>query len=627
MAVPDRPADLPDAQLDPNSEEVLARRYLKVDENGEPVEEPEDMFWRVAWTIAEVEEDYGAQRKPVKVENWARAFYGMMARGIWLPNSPTLFNAGRDLGQLSACFVLPVEDNMESILGTLRDAGLIHKSGGGTGFAFSNLRREGARVSTTSGESTGPVSFMELYDKLTDVVRQGGQRRGANMAIMRVDHPDIRKFVHCKEDKDKITNFNISVAVTDEFMERALDGDDFTLYDYQGSEYGQENAEDLLREIAQNAWNTGEPGLFFIDEANRHNPVPHMGDIQSTNPCGEQALLPYDSCNLGSMNVGHDWFVREDGSMNWDLLQQMVYLEMRFLDNVVDANNYPLDEIREMSDRIRRVGAGVMGFADLLIKKGLAYDSEEARGFADKLASFLHESRLQASEEIAQEKQPFPEWEHSVWGPDETCARDKDGNRVRPCRRLRNANVDTVAPTGTISIIAGCSGGIEPIYSVAFERHQAGTRMVDVHDEVPEKYRDGSPQEITRRVKSDPDLGELFQTAHDIAPKDHVRMQAVWQKHVDNAISKTINLPKHADPSDVFEVYKLAYKLGCKGITVYRDGSRQDQALQSGESEGASDAEYTEHLIEEGVCPNCEGELQQAEGCKSCQSCGFSVCT
>lgn len=617
MEVPNRPEELPDADLTPNAREVLGRRYLKVDEDGEPAEEPEDMFWRVAWTIAQENEG--------QVEEYARAFYGLMARGIWLPNSPTLFNAGRDLGQLSACFVLPIEDNMESILGTLRDAGLIHKSGGGTGFAFSRLRREGARVSTTAGESTGPVSFMELYDKLTDVVRQGGQRRGANMAVLRVDHPDIHKFIHCKEDTDEITNFNVSVAVTDEFMDRALSGEDYTLFDYRGDVFAREDAEALLQEIARNAWNTGEPGLFFIDEANRHNPVPHLGDIESTNPCGEQALLPYDVCNLGSMNVGHDWFLRdtpEGKKVNWSLMKAFAYLEMRFLDNVIDANNYPLPEIEDLAHRIRRVGAGVMGVADLLIKLEIPYDSPEARDFCNKLASFLHESRLEASESLANERGVFPEWKHSVWGPDETCARDEDGDRIRPCRRVRNANVDTVAPTGTISIIAGCSSGIEPLYSVAFERHQAGTTMVEAHPEVPEEYLGGPPQEVTKRVKQDDELGSLFRTAHDIEPVDHVKMQAVWQRHVDNAISKTINLPHDSAPEKVLEVYKLAYELDCKGITVYRDGSRKDQALQSGETNGRD----AEQLIDEGVCPECRESLVEAEGCSKCQSCGFAVC-
>lgn len=607
------PDTLPEPDLTENSRTVLKRRYLKCDKDGNPTETPKDLFWRVARAIAA--EDYKYSATKPEVERRAVRFYEMMSQGFWVPNSPTLFNAGRELGQLSACFVLPVEDDLvtndDSIAGTLRDMMAIHQSGGGTGFSFSRLRARGSKVKSTNGVASGPVSFMELYDAATSTVKQGGNRRGANMGIMRVDHPDIEEFIHCKADTEKITNFNISVAVTDEFMRAAADGDLYDLRDPRtGEVVGQKSASKILDKIIEQAHATGEPGLFFIDEANRYNPVPHLGSYEATNPCGEQPLLPYDVCNLGSINLAK--FVKSNGAdesweerVQWSRLGIVEREAMRFLDNVIDANEYPLPKIRELADKIRRVGAGVMGWADFLVKLGIPYDSEKARQVARKVASFLHEKRLEASEQLAQERGTFPAWEESIWGPDETCARDEQGNRVRPERPLRNCNVDTVAPTGTISIIAGCSGGIEPLYAVAFMRNQAGTQMQDINPDFVERAKDEGwySEELMdavvaagslREVDGVPEhVKEIFCTAHDIAPSDHIRMQAAWQEFVDSAISKTINFPKEADPEDVREGYMLAHELNCKGVTVYRDGSREGQALQSG-SKTEDDDSHTE---------------------------------
>lgn len=632
--------DLIEPELTENAREVLARRYLKTDMDGNPIERPKDMFFRVASTVAEPEREYGGQER---VDLMTKKFYNMMARGIWVPNSPTLFNAGREIGQLSACFVLPVEDSMTTedntgIMDTLRNAALIHKSGGGTGFAFSRLRPEGSRVGSTAGVATGPVSFMKMYDAMTETVKQGGHRRGANMGILRVDHPDILKFIRCKQDTSEVTNFNISVAVTDDFVERALADEEYPLVDHEGRVVEHLNARDVLEEIAENAWATGEPGLFFIDEANKHNPVPQIGDYEATNPCGEQPLMPFDVCNLGSLNVGHDEFVNPmNGTIRWERLKEYVFLGVRFLDNVIEVNNYPLPEIRERSNEIRRIGDGVMGWADMLTKMGWSYDSDNALDLAGDLAKFLHLTRMKASEKLADERGTFPAWEESVWGPDATCARDEDGNRIRPERTLRNCNVDTVAPTGTISIIAGCSSGIEPLYAVAFMRNQAGTKMPDVNEQfVQQAKREGwYSEDLMRRIASEgtidlkdvPDSAKyLFRTAHDIAPEDHVRMQAVWQNYTHSAISKTINLPQRADPEGVLNVYKQAYELGCKGITVYRDGSRSGQALSVGSSQEENGGKRAEQLIDMGVCPECEADLREAEGCSKCPSCGFAVC-
>jgi ribonucleoside-diphosphate reductase alpha chain len=594
---------------------VLPKRYLKKNVDGEPVEEPRDMFWRVARVIASQDARYGASEEEVR--RTARGFYELMRTGQFEPNSPTLMNAGRPLGQLSACFVLPVDDDMEQIYETLKNMALIHQSGGGTGFSFSRLRPKGDVVKSTMGVASGPVSFMEVYDASTEAVKQGGTRRGANMGILRVDHPDILDFIDCKADKDKITNFNISVAVTDGFMEAARNGDDYPLVNPRtGEEVGRLNASEVFDKIVHGAWRNGEPGVFLIDEANRYNPVPHIGEYEATNPCGEQPLLPYDVCNLGSVNVGH--YVTDDGEVDWEGLKETVHHATHFLDNVIDANQYPLEEIDDLSKRIRRIGLGVMGWADMLIRLGIPYGSDESIELGRELMDFIDEEAKVESERLAEERGVFPEWSESIWGPDETAAR-VDGDRVRPERRLRNCNLTTVAPTGTISIIAGCSGGIEPLYAVAFMRNQAGELMPEVNDDFVElaKEEGWHSEELMEKVAQAGHIDfpevpehvkELFVTAHDVTPEEHIRMQAAFQESVDSAISKTCNFSEEATEEDVREIYHLAHELGCKGVTVYRDGSRDEQVLSTGETaqkvkekaEGAleqvGDAEVAEEL-------------------------------
>ncbi len=600
----DLPDDLPPAALSDNARIILARRYLKKDEQGRPVEEPEQMFWRVARVIAEQDAKYGASEGAV--DALAREFYRMMTQRIFEPNSPTLMNAGRPLGQLAACFVLPVEDTLsngrDGIYDTLRAMALVHQSGGGTGFAFSRLRPSGDFVRSTSGVASGPVSFMRLYDSSTEVVKQGGTRRGANMGILRVDHPDIREFITCKSDVTQITNFNISVAVTDAFMEAVKKGTKYDLVNPRtGEVVGQEDAREIFDLIVEGAWSTGEPGVFFIDRANYYNPVPKLGSYEATNPCGEQPLLPYDVCNLGSVNVG--LFARTDvpadapaeEKIDWDGLRRAVHLATHFLDNVIDANQYPLPEIRDLAQSIRRIGLGIMGWADLLVRVGVPYNSEEGVELGRKVMAFIDDESKNASEKLAEQRGTFPAWEESIWGPDETCARDKDGNRIRPMRRLRNCNTTTVAPTGTISIIAGCSGGIEPLFAVAFMRNQAGVLMPDVNEDFVRiaKAQGWYSEELMRRIAEEghihfpevpADVQRVFVTAHDVTPEWHIRMQAAFQEHVDSAISKTCNFPEHATKEDVREIYIKAYDLNCKGVTVYRDGSRPMQVLSTGKT-------------------------------------------
>src|ERR671926_54251 len=482
MPLPSRPPVTP-VSLSKNARIVLEKRYLVKDETGKPSETPEDLFWRVATIVAEADRRYGASDGAV--ETVAEEFYRLMTERRFEPNSPTLMNAGRPLGQLSACFVLPVADALsnghDGIYDTLAHMALIHQSGGGTGFSFSRLRPKGSMVRSTTGVASGPVSFMKLYDASTDAVKQGGTRRGANMGILRVDHPDIMDFITCKEDLTQVTNFNISVAVTDKFMKAVKAGTSYDLIDPStGKVSGQLDARMVWNKMIEGAWRTGEPGCFFIDEANRYNPVPHLGSYEATNPCGEQPLLAYDVCNLGSINVG--WHVR-DGKMDWDLLRRDIHTSTHFLDNVIDANKYPLPEIDALSKRIRRIGLGVMGFADALVRLGVPYDSPEGVEFGRKVMEFVDVEAKKESERLAKERGLFPEWARSIWGPDETCARGRDGQRLRPMQMLRNCNVTTVAPTGTISIIAGCSSGLEPLFAVAFMRNQAGVMMPDVNED------------------------------------------------------------------------------------------------------------------------------------------------
>ncbi|HEX9894160.1 MAG TPA: vitamin B12-dependent ribonucleotide reductase, partial [Gemmatimonadales bacterium] len=579
--------------LSPNAITVLEKRYLLKDDSGTPIENPSDLFWRVAGTIAEPDRAYGASEGAV--EALAEAFYDVMAHRLFMPNSPTLMNAGRPLGQLSACFVLPVEDTLSNgesgIYDTLRSMALVHQSGGGTGFSFSQLRPKNDIVRSTMGVASGPVSFMSLYDASTDVVKQGGTRRGANMGILRVDHPDILEFITCKDDTTKITNFNISVAVTDAFMQAVENDGEYDLISpATGKVAGRLRARQVWEKIIHGAWKTGEPGVFFIDRANHYNPVPHLGSYEATNPCGEQPLLAYDVCNLGSINLAE--FV-VGGQIDWARLRRTVHLCTHFLENVIDANHYPLEEITQLAQRIRRIGLGVMGLADLFIKLGIAYDSEEAVELGRKIQKFVDDEAKNESERLAEIRGVFPEWERSIWGPDETCARDAHGLRIRALRRLRNCNVTTVAPTGTISIITGCSSGIEPLFAVAFMRNQAGGLMPDVNEDFTRIAREEGwySDELMRRIAGEghirlpevPDRWkQVFVTANEIKPEWHVRMQAAFQEHNDSAISKTVNFANSAAEADVEVIYRLAYQLGCKGVTVYRDGSREMQVLSTG---------------------------------------------
>jgi ribonucleoside-diphosphate reductase alpha chain len=513
-------------------------------------------------------------------------------------------NAGRPLGQLSACFVLPVNDAISNdrngIYDTLRAMALVHQSGGGTGFSFSRLRPAGDVVRSTMGVASGPVSFMRLYDASTEVVKQGGTRRGANMGILRVDHPDIREFITCKLDVSQITNFNISVAVTDAFMESVKAGTTYELISPRNGEVvGQEEAREIFDLTVHGAWATGEPGVFFIDRANHYNPVPGLGSYEATNPCGEQPLLPYDVCNLGSVNVG--MFARADApasspwneKVDWEGLRQTVALATHFLDNVIDANNYPLPEITDLAQRIRRIGLGVMGHADLLVRVGVPYDSDQAIDVARTIMRFIDEESKRESERLAETRGVFPEWADSIWGPDESCARDPEGDRIRPLRRLRNCNVTTVAPTGTISIFADCSGGIEPLFAIAFMRNQAGVLMPDVSRDFVRvaKQQGWYSDDLMKRIAEEGhihfdevpvEVQRVFVTAHDVTPEWHIRTQAAFQEFVDSAISKTCNFAREATEKDVREIYVKAHELGCKGVTVYRDASRPMQVLSTG---------------------------------------------
>ncbi|MBL0938138.1 MAG: vitamin B12-dependent ribonucleotide reductase [Gemmatimonadaceae bacterium] len=598
---------MPFAQMPPeglvtlsnNARTVLEKRYLVKDAKGKPVEKPEDMFWRVATVVAEADRRYGASDGAVQA--LAEEFYFLMTQRRFEPNSPTLMNAGRPLGQLSACFVLPVDDALSNgqtgIYDTLRSMALIHQSGGGTGFSFSRLRARGSMVRSTTGVASGPVSFMELYDGSTNAVKQGGTRRGANMGILRVDHPDVLEFINCKEDLTKITNFNISVGVTTKFMDALKANASYDLIDPgTGKVTGQLNARDVWDKMILGAWRTGEPGVFFIDEANRYNPVPHMGAYEATNPCGEQPLLPYDVCNLGSVNVG---YYVNNGVVDWDAMRRDIALSTHFLDNIIDVNKYPLPEIDALSKRIRRIGLGVMGFADMLVRLGIPYDSAEGVEMGRKVMEFLDVEGKKESERLAKDRGAFPEWAQSIWGPDETCARDANGQRIRPMQLLRNCNVTTVAPTGTISIIAGCSSGLEPLFAVAFMRNQAGVMMPDVNEDFVAIaksegwYSDALMERIAKTGSVNHDeipakWQRVFTTANSISPEYHIRMQAAYQLHCDSAISKTTNFSHAATVEDVRAIYELAYEMKCKGVTVYRDGSRDGQVLSTGTTQEAA---------------------------------------
>ncbi|KPL03912.1 MAG: ribonucleotide-diphosphate reductase subunit alpha [candidate division Zixibacteria bacterium SM23_73_2] len=570
--------------LSENAIKVLKRRYLIKDNQGEVTESPEELFWRVAKAIASAEKNYGSTEE--EVEKKAREFYDLMSNLEFLPNSPTLMNAGRPLGQLSACFVLPIQDSMESIFDAVKNTALIHKSGGGTGFAFSKLRPKNSVVASTSGVASGPISFMKVINAATEAVKQGGTRRGANMGVLRIDHPDILEFITSKEDLSELNNFNISVAVTDEFMMKAEKDEFYDLIDPRTQNIYSKNgnpvrlrAKEVFEMIVNQAWKTGEPGVMFIDRMNKENPISKVGLFESTNPCGEQPLLPYESCNLGSINLSKMVKKTNDSfEIDWDKLERVTRTAVEFLDNVIDVNKYPLPQIEENTKMNRKIGLGVMGWADLLVQLRIPYGSDEAVDLGEKVMSFVQERSHLVSSELAKRRGNFPNWSKSVYYDKNTP--------------MRNATVTTIAPTGTISIIASCSSGIEPFFAICYIRNVMDqTRLTEVNpyfekegkskgflsqkllEQIAEKNSLKKIDQIPEEVK------KIYVTSFDIARQWHVKMQAVFQKYTDNAVSKTINLPNGAKGEDVEEAYKLAYRLGCKGITIYRDQSRKEQVL------------------------------------------------
>lgn len=614
-------------KLSENALKVLERRYLKKDGHGRPLETADELFGRVAKTIAAVEKIYGKNESQIKdLEN---KFSEMMSNLEFMPNSPTLMNAGRELSQLSACFVLPIEDSMESIFESLKATAMIHKSGGGTGFSFSRLRAKNSNVLSTGGIASGPVSFMKVYDAATQAVKQGGTRRGANMGILRVDHPDILEFIRCKESDGDITNFNISVAVTADFMSKLENAEDYDLIDpHTKKPVERINTKSVFDLIVKQAHKNGEPGIIFIDRMNEFNPTPKLGAYESTNPCGEQVLLPYESCNLGSINL-YRMYERKNGAyeIDWAKLKKTIHLSVHFLDNVIDANKFPLQEIERMTRLTRKVGLGVMGWASLLCRLGIPYNSEEAVSLAEKVMSFIRDEARKKSEDLSRQKGAFPAFKDSIYA--------KPGGP-----RFRNATLTTIAPTGTISIIAGpCSSGIEPIFAISYYRmvmDQDKLVEVDPVFEEVAKERGFYSRELMSRIAEEgciqkigeipEDIKRVFVVAHDIAPDWHIRMQAAFQKYTDNATSKTINMPNEANSEDVAKAYLQAYQSGCKGITIYRDRSREEQVLNIERKEKESGKESVSQEIKkleaDKIAPRPRPEVVVGTTTKVATGCG-----
>ena len=586
-----------------NARAVLERRYLIRDEQGQPTETVEELFHRVADAIAAADTHFDAQ---ADIQATAAAFYQMMTSLDFLPNSPTLMNAGRPLGQLSACFVLPVADSMEDIFDAIKNAALIHKSGGGTGFSFSRLRAKGSTVNSTGGVASGPISFMKVFNAATEAVKQGGTRRGANMGILRVDHPDIMDFITCKNDTKEITNFNISVGLTEAFMAAVESGGSYDLVDPASKKVtGHLDARAVFNAIVDSAWRTGEPGIIFLDRLNRDNPCPSQGEIESTNPCGEQPLLPYEACNLGSINlVNHLKKTANGYALDREKLEETIRTAVHFLDNVIEVNQYPLPEIDKVTKLTRKIGLGVMGFADMLLYLGIPYNSDAGVAMAREVMELVQTIGHQASEDLAAIRGAFPLFGESTY---------KDG------RPLRNATVTTIAPTGTLSIIAGVSSGVEPVFAYAYIRNvMDSTHLIETNDILKQAllqrglYSEALMQSIVEQgtlahIEAIPeDMKKVFVCAHDVSPIWHVKMQAAFQSFTDNAVSKTVNFPNGATREEVAEVYRLAYELGCKGTTIYRDGSRDEQVLNIGKvNDGKSESALPDH-VEKLLSSNCD---------------------
>ena len=589
------PVELPEPQLKPHTDIVLRKRYLRKSLDGATIETPRELFWRVAASVAESERAYPAS--PYAPEQLAREFYDLMTSWKFLPNSPTLMNAGTDLGQLSACFVLPVGDSIEEIFDAVKYAAMIHKSGGGTGFSFSRLRPKDSRVGSTGGVASGPVSFLRIFNTATEQIKQGGTRRGANMGILRVDHPDIEDFIRAKEKEGEFNNFNLSVGLTEDFMQAVEKDEEYALRSpHSGEVVRRRRAREIFDLLVDKAWASGDPGIVFLDRINRDNPTPDQGEIESTNPCGEQPLLPFEACNLGSINLscfhvpGHEQDADPlEGGIDWEELRRVIHLAVRFLDNVIDASRFPLDRIAETVRRNRKIGLGVMGFADLLFLLGVPYDSPEGTALAERIMSFINAEGHAASAVLAEERGPFPAYATSVY------ARQGLGP-------YRNATVTTIAPTGTLSIIAGCSSGVEPLFALCFTRNILdGERLVEVnpHFEAALRRLDEATPELMESVARTgsiqqmdflpASLRKVFVTAMDIDPVWHLRMQAAFQRHTDNAVSKTVNLPNSATREDIHAIYWMAYEEGCKGVTVYRDGCKNLQVLATGEGQRKMD--------------------------------------
>ena len=661
--------------LSENAIKVLEKRYLKRDTQGNCIEKPADMFRRVANTVAKGDLKYGATKDDVK--KLSDRFYDAITNCQFMPNSPTLMNAGRELGQLAACFVLPIEDSLEGIFETIKNTALIHQSGGGTGFSFSRLRPKNDVVHSTMGISSGPVSFMEVFNAATEAVKQGGTRRGANMGILRVDHPDILEFIDCKADNNKLNNFNISVAITDKFMEAYFNNKDYDLVNpHTKKTTGKLNAKFVFDKIVDSAWRNGEPGIVFIDTMNYDNPTPQIGAIESTNPCGEVPLLPYEACNLGSINLNKMVKENNDGtcSVDWDLLAKTTRTAIRFLDNIITINKYPLPQIAEMVNNNRKIGLGIMGWADMLMKIGISYASEQGTKLASQIIEFIdYESKCE-SIELSKERGRFANFKGSIYDSEHYLYnkyKDKSAGKISDEQwkeldnkikkfGIRNATTTCIAPTGTISMIAGASGGIEPLFGLVFSRLILdNTEMLEINpifknymikhnlysEELMKKIAiDGSIAHINNIPEN---VKKIFVTAHDVTPYWHVKMQAAFQLHTDNAVSKTVNFVESATRDDIKETYILAYKSHLKGITVYRNNSRTFQPMNLKKEEKKSEEIIKEKIktpektiqtekneeynpsgeVKTIICPECGNKIEMAEGCYICLNCGYSGCS